>query len=125
MAEHPLKAIGFWSSTRSPELPSPTQFVDKDWDPEERRAVVDHLRRGFVARAYMGRAECRVCGRLLGSLTLTDGTYAWPEQLEHYLLEHDVRLPEAFVTHVEAMEDANDERGIDMAWWIGAADQAG
>jgi hypothetical protein len=31
---------------------------------------------------------------------MTDGVYCWPEGLAHYVKEHDVRLPDEFVTHV-------------------------
>ncbi len=32
----------------------------------------------------------------------TDGVYAWPADLAHYVAVHHVALPEAFVRHAEA-----------------------
>jgi hypothetical protein len=47
-----------------------------------------------------GLSPCRLCGQLNGSAEYTDGTYVWPEGLAHYVMEHDVRLPDEFVSHV-------------------------
>jgi hypothetical protein len=38
-----------------------------------------------------------MCGAQLGSTELTDGIWAWPDRLEHYVEAHDVLLPEDFV----------------------------
>jgi hypothetical protein len=37
----------------------------------------------------------------MGSTDRNDGTFVWPEGLLHYVERHDVRLPAAFVAHVE------------------------
>ena len=40
---------------------------------------------------------------IIGTLSvLTDGTYAWPSDLAHYVGVHHARLPAAFVEHVRA-----------------------
>jgi hypothetical protein len=43
-----------------------------------------------------------MCGAQLGSTERTDGTWAWPDRLEHYVEAHDVLLPEAFVSACRA-----------------------
>lgn len=93
--------VGYWGGTpESDEYPDPQDMVDPDWDPEERALVIQHLKNGREAMNYMGFAKCRICGCRLGSRDITDNDFKWPEKLEHYLEEHNVRLPQRFVRHV-------------------------
>jgi hypothetical protein len=98
-----LRLIGYWRSEFDPKpWPDPHDFVDDQWPSVERQMVVSYLQRGRTLEQYRGLSPCRFCGQYLGSKELTDGTYCWPEGLAHYLAEHDVRLPDEFVTHVES-----------------------
>jgi hypothetical protein len=114
----PLIAIGFWASPEAPELPDPRRFVDERWDPTERDMVIDYLRRGFVVSAYLGKSACRLCDKAVGSLQLSDGVFAWPDGLAHYLEAHDVRLPPRFVEHVSRRTEHLEAAAIDRDWWI-------
>jgi hypothetical protein len=116
-----LVLIGYWCSDRTPHWPDPASFVDLSWDPIEREAVTDYLRRGFVARAYMGHSRCRFCDEPVGSLELSDGTFIWPEGLAHYVDQHGVRLPASFVEHVAGWTEGLEESEVDAAWWRGQA----
>lgn len=112
--------IGYWSGGTSQDagLPSPQQFVDPDWDAEDRRLVADYLRRGFVHRAYMGWSPCRMCDRRdNGNLELSDGAYIWPEGLVHYVEDHAVRPPEVLTTHVLSELDRFETLPRDETWW--------
>jgi len=115
-----LQRVGYWGDDQD-GLPRPDQLVDANWSANERQDVADYLRRGFVARASMGYALCRMCKRQLGDLDLTDGVYVWPEGLDHYISAHDVCLPAWFVDHVHARQGAyegaatSDRRWRD--WW--------
>jgi hypothetical protein len=40
----------------------------------------------------------------MGSRDLTDGVWVWPEGLAHYVEEHDVMLPDAFLHTMRANE---------------------
>jgi hypothetical protein len=98
---HRLSILGYWSwptapADRSRGWPDP-QDLKGEWSAEDRRAALDHLRRGTVFRVFIGRSPCRICGKDLGSRELTDGVWAWPEGLDHYVEAHEVRLPDAFV----------------------------
>jgi len=100
----PLILIGYWAEPGHPDspYPDPRDLVDRNQPREERNAIVDYLTRGLLARAYMGRSTCRICGDPAnGNLELTDGIFLWPEGLAHYVRDHDVRLPTAFVEHVD------------------------
>jgi hypothetical protein len=63
----------------------------------DRRATLAHLRGGTVFRLFLGMSSCRICAQDLGSQEATDGAWAWPVGLDHYIEVHDTRLPEAFV----------------------------
>ena len=114
----PRRAIGYWSdgSNGTPVL-HPRDLVDPSWDEEEKETVVLHLMNGAAWQGYMGFAQCRICGELLGTQDMTDGTYVWPEKLEHYLVDHGVRLPHEFVLHIDSYHAAIEEIDVDFSWW--------
>ena len=61
----------------------------------------------------------------MGACDLTDGTYCWPEGLTHYIMEHQVRLPDEIVRHIlsqskfPSKKAAQAVEGIetDTTWW--------
>ncbi|MFF2623213.1 hypothetical protein [Oerskovia jenensis] len=112
-----LVLIGYWQGRGADGWPDPADFVDPDWDDDERDLVVRYLTRGFVVRYYMGYSPCRLCGRDNGALELSDGVYVWPDGLKHYVADHDVRLPKEFVSHVVTASEAFETAGRDESWW--------
>ena len=127
-----LRLIGYWGKGRWASWPDPHNFVDTDWDPVERAAVLNYLRGGrqfaLGGALQAGFSTCRICDEIDGTKEFTDGAYVWPEGLTHYVAVHDVRLPEEFVAHVLAQDDAvplspsefavlEHEAGIDRGWW--------
>lgn len=125
----PLIGLGFWRSLLEPNLPDPAWFV-KNWQTASKQAkVLQYLRQGQPKIFWMGYSWCRFrCGVAtsgMGTADLTDGTYCWPEGLAHYLEQHGVRLPDAFVDHVDrqasfpmlAATDVPEICAIDMTWW--------
>ena len=116
-----LILIGYWDD-RAEIYPSAHALVAHEWDEVERDLVVDHLRRGFVARAFMGYANCRICKAQVGNLEFSDGIYVWPEGLSHYVSEHGVRLPGSFVDHVIEFTESLEDQATDDVWWKSAAD---
>lgn len=113
-----LIVLGYWDrpGTR-PGWPRPQNFVDLDWDVDERDMVADYLARGIVSRAYMGYSGCRMCGARNGTLELTDGEFVWPDGLRHYVVDHAVRLPARFVDHVRERIELLETAPRDEAWW--------
>jgi hypothetical protein len=82
-------------------LPSVFDHIDRKWDPKERDLVAKHIAdHRFRGESYLGDSVCRMCGRANGSADFKDGEYLWPEGLVHYVRDHHVRLPSAFVQHV-------------------------
>jgi hypothetical protein len=112
-----LTRIGYWLGPDTPGWPDVTQFVDSDWDDEEREGVAIYLKWGLPAKAYCGPSRCRLCGIVNGSVELTDGTFIWPEGLFHYVAAHKVRLPQEFVDHVRANSGRYDNVDVEDDWW--------
>ena len=113
-----LLTIGYWGGPGHPELPDPHDFVDESWDPDDRWDLVTYLELQPIARAYMGYSPCRICGINNGALELTDGTYIWPDGLVHYVRDHAVRLPRAFVQHVERQRCRWEDIQTTTSWWL-------
>ena len=105
-----LIRIGFWNNGIDDEnYIWPQELVGKKYT--DSKKICSYLSKGVKAIAWMGYSGCRICGITLGSHCLTDGTYLWPEKLEHYVGEHKVRLPEEFIEHVRKNEWKITEKG--------------
>ena len=96
-------------------------FIDPDWDADERDFIARYVGAGVVARHYLGYSACRVCGdERNGTSEFSEGAYVWPSGLANYIEEHGVRLPAEFVRHAYAVDEHHFacERGDD--WWRSA-----
>lgn len=108
----PMKALGYWAAPHlsnvtalgldysQSHLPVAQDFVDTDWQPNERDRVVRYLEAGKEKHAWRGWSDCRFCSKHNGSRCLTDGHYVWPEGFSHYLKEHGVKPDDEFIQHV-------------------------
>jgi len=97
-----LEAIGYWFNDRAPSgYPRPQRLVVQ-WIPSAQATVVAYLRAGKTLETYRGKSYCRfACGeKEMGHRDYTDGVFAWPEGLPHYVERHSVGLPDHFVAHV-------------------------
>ena len=121
-----LTLIGYWKGASAAQWPAAEVWVDPNWDPEERHAVIEWLRSGERVRSSMGWSTCRFCDRPNGTDELSDGSYIWPEGLEHYLVEHQVRLPRAVIQRAcerpeiprNRLQDSDIGSGdIHVDWW--------
>lgn len=124
-----LKLIGYWGAPSSDGFYHPRRFVSKQWDPSLRKRVCEYLRSGFEYASYKGYSHCRFrCGipnEQMGGEELTDGVWAWPEGLAHYVEAHRIILPSEFVSHAESNQweitrsDQSIElrRVLDMTFW--------
>jgi len=93
--------IGYWKNKDEPDLPDPSDFIDKKWDWEEQDKVVKYLTRDqFCSTVYKGWSTCRICGCKNWSADMTDGTYVWPSGFQHYVLGHNVKPTSKFLQHV-------------------------
>ena len=116
----PLQLIGYWRADgyANSDYPHPSDWVDWDWDRDERSVVGGYLSSGTLFRAYMGLSPCRICGRPNGAAEYTDGIYVWPEGLAHYVDEHAVRLPAEVVAHAMSRSDVLEDANVSEAWWL-------
>jgi hypothetical protein len=128
MAELPaLKLIGYWAQSEGPSLyPHPKRLVRPDWHEEDRGRIAAYLRAGTVLAAYCGFSCCRICGICNGSREFTDGDWAWPEGLAHYVEAHAVCLPDEIVATMAArgwqVPTNRGEPGcapVDESFWVG------
>ena len=114
-----LKDVGYWREPKKdgywpkgqpdrPEyhLPDPTTLVDPDCEKDNRDKIIAYLKSGKECAAYKGFSWCRFkCGisdTQMGTTDLTDGKWAWPEGLYHYVERHDVKLPDEFIEHMKS-----------------------
>lgn len=97
-----LQKIGFWNGMSDMGYIWPQEIVaKKKIEPKLKCAIISYLQHGVPVEGYMGDSSCRFCGKILGSHDMSDGTWVWPEKLEHYIEEHNVMLPEEFIAHAE------------------------
>ena len=110
---HMEKKIGFWAPPD--EYPDVQKEAGNPWgkdNPLQLGAAVWHLTgAGKAVVHYKGMAQCRLCGKSLGSADMSDGAYCWPEGYEHYLMEHGVKPPDDFLAHVERLNDISPQFG--------------
>jgi hypothetical protein len=102
-----LKAIGFWQDNAGifKLCPQPQSLARPDWHLAEREHILGYLRGGFAFLSYGGWSTCRfgcVAGEYNGCNELTDGEWAWPEGLAHYVECHNLMLPEELVERMRA-----------------------
>lgn len=103
------REIMFWSEEYPPENYAGSAQVVR---PEHKEFVVDLLKAGNSLAAWMGYADCRICGERLGTQDLGLLGLKWPEKAEHYVLEHDVWTPGLTALFKAAQGDVTvDEEG--------------
>ena len=84
------RRILFWSISKGKR---PQDHVRNDIPLADRRLVVEVLATGNRHMGYMGYASCRICSKLLGTSDMEGYGFIWPQEAEHYLLEHGVWTP--------------------------------
>ena len=121
-------AIGYWKSDSEPDLPDPEKFIAYNIANTDRQLLLKYLAHGTRFMSYLGYSFCRFqCGigdSEMGASCFTDGKYVWPEGLSHYITQHNVWLPKAFITHV-IDNSTNNLSSIDLTkmtlhdytWW--------
>jgi len=104
--------IGYWAESedwsvcgyfnKNIFLPWPGDFIDTNWDQQERIIVADYLDEASNVEFWRGYPFCRLgCKEVnLGTTDRGDGVYIWPSGFSHYLRVHGVKPPEEFIKHV-------------------------
>lgn len=100
-----LKYIGLWIENLKDQRYLPPQAFVGDLDPIDKQMVINYLTQGELFAQYRGYSWCRFgCGvddSEMGSCELTDGEWVWPQGLSHYVRQHNVRLPDSFLSHIK------------------------
>lgn len=97
-----LIKVGYWKSEDEPNLPDPT--ILPQIDPTVKYMVLQYLKNAKTHQYWKGPSWCRFrCGIRdfdMGTTDKTDDKYIWPAGLTHYVEEHNVTLPQEFITHI-------------------------
>jgi len=75
----------------------PRDHVRHDIPPVDRLELIRALTNptgGEVLMGYMGWADCRICGKRLGTRDFGGYGFVWPELADHYVVAHKVWTPE-------------------------------
>jgi hypothetical protein len=93
-----MKLIGYWIRSLADDEFLPPQELVTEYAPATRDLIADYLDAGATFAVYRGFSWCRFfCDHQMGNCELTDGEWVWPQDLSHYVRDHDVRLPDEFV----------------------------
>lgn len=77
--------------------------------------LVEYLKAGKTMMVAAGPVRDVLANGIIGTLAiLTDGEYAWPSDLAHYIERHHARAPLEFVEHARAHRFVIPEQ-IDLA----------
>lgn len=93
------RLVGYWG----PEYIEPQQIIGglDDLPDAEFNMVVGHLENGREVTRQRGPTWCRFgCKSVRGCSELSDGYWAWPVDLVHYVTEHNISLPPSFVRSI-------------------------
>jgi len=84
-----MKEIGYWreKENSNENLPWPQEGKLSD---EVKQKVVDYLNKGKEYEAWLGWSNCRICGKMNGSICMTDGEFVYPEGYSHYIKDHNI-----------------------------------
>lgn len=88
-------------------LPRVENHVQEELDPERVKRIVEFLTHPEFEMGYRGDARCRICKKMLGYRDFFRGKWCWPEMAEHYILEHNVWVPELD----EILDGSEEEEG--------------
>lgn len=99
-----LKQVGFYKELRhgSPEGDS-LEEARADSAQDRQNKILEYLKCGkiFIASPGLVKDVLSSEGKIIGSANiLTDGNWAWPQDLIYYVQNYNVALPEEFVSHM-------------------------
>lgn len=106
-----LKTIGYWKSKHCKEYfnyPDPSTLMNHEYNQDIKKLLIKYLKECKPCNQYRGFSGCRICGTILGTHERTDGTYVWPDKLDHYVEEHNVMLPTEFINHAISILNKSD-----------------
>jgi hypothetical protein len=92
--------IGFWYSETEPFYPKPVANKST-FSKEELEDIEKYLtsEEHYVTQ-YKGFSLCRICNKMNGTKSLSDGKFIWPSGYIHYIREHKIWVPEFFIQHI-------------------------
>lgn len=96
-----MRLIGYWMESLQDESLPPPQELVSDYEPEVRERIAAYLNDGAEYVQKIGFSRCRFsCGYVTVPAELTDGEWVWPRELGHYVIQHNIRMPDEFIFRV-------------------------
>lgn len=98
-----MRQVGFFKELPHGD-PQGLSVADARGPLEERSRVADYLEGATVLFASPGLVVSVVadCDARLERHVLTDGVWAWPKELAHYVRYHGVTVPDDMLARIEA-----------------------
>jgi len=107
----PYKWFGFWKEMGDSYrlCPSVLDFVDDKWEPVDKSRMIQYLLKAQpVSCTSRVSAPCVFDGPLCRYdktesdfvCLRTDGVWSWMDDLDHYILHHNVRVPDALTSRM-------------------------
>ena len=100
-----LKTVGFYHLTPLAQRREELRALRRDSPDARKDAILNYLESGVLCAATPGIEEdvLRDPPVSIGPPdVLTDGVWAWPRTLAHYVRQHHIALPDEFMEHMKA-----------------------
>ena len=76
-------------------------YQDPSWNPPDKAAMVEYLRKSPKMVSSAPPSKCENCDENVSTSSIFyDGHWIWFGLLQHYVEQHAVRLPDSFVEHI-------------------------
>jgi hypothetical protein len=119
----PHNWFGLWRQEcdgfRFPECPSIEDFVSENSLPDTSK-ILTFLSNAPLVSVFGTRHKCLRCGASLPVGMRSDGVFAWPLDLPHYVEQHGVVLPNRFADHIRNLNytppESCDKRREELPW---------
>ena len=100
--------FGFWKEhgERYSQCPSIQAFIDPDWNCGEIPRIIHYIQTAPVLATTSRIAIPWAIGDGDSRSTISyrsDGQWLWFDDLDYYILEHNLKIPAVFVEHITAM----------------------
>jgi len=98
---HHRKFFGLWKEDLCDDAPSVYAVMDSEWKPYDLAKLVSYLGACRLVSLIPTQDVCAICGFKTDPFGwFSDGVWLWKTSLPHYVVEHEVRLPQPLVEHI-------------------------
>lgn len=98
-----MKVLPYYKEDEGAKCPSSISLVENlnYFSPDDAETIAAYMESCVIINEWLSNIKDPVSGRLeIPSKTWSDGQFAWDSSHIHYVKRYRVRLPDAFVEHV-------------------------